>query len=71
MQMTLSPKTSSLKEKHAYLEAQINDEMKRARPDDVAVRMLKRRKLMIKDKLHQLMARRYPQSTQFGAGASG
>jgi hypothetical protein len=71
MQMTANLKTAALKEKHARIEAQINDEMKRARPDEIAVRLLKRRKLMIKDKLHELIARRYPQSTQMGAGASG
>jgi hypothetical protein len=68
--MTTPSNATSLKEKHAKLEAQIDEELKRVRPDDVAVRMLKRRKLLIKDKMHQLIARRYKQPTHMGAEAS-
>lgn len=68
--MSQDPHVHALTEKHADLEAQISAELSRAKPDDIAVRMLKRRKLMIKDKLHKLVSRRYPTSAAFSLRTS-
>jgi hypothetical protein len=44
----------TLKEKHASLKQAINRESARPHPDDTAILSLKKKKLQIKDQLHQL-----------------
>ena len=42
---------SSLAAKHAEIEARLNDEQRRPRPDEVVIAMLKKRKLRLKEAL--------------------
>ena len=47
-------RVQSLKAKHAALETQINDEVRRPHPDETRVHDLKRKKLKIKDELQKI-----------------
>lgn len=49
-----STHVTALQEKHAGLEAQLRDEMRRPHPNDELVRQIKRRKLKIKEELSEI-----------------
>ena len=52
--MTMDERVESLKSKHASLEASIQSEGNRPRPDDAMIHELKRQKLRIKDEIVRL-----------------
>ena len=52
--MTQDERIESLKTKHASLEATIQSETTRPRPDDTVIHELKRQKLRIKDEIVRL-----------------
>ena len=52
--MTMDERIESLKTKHASLEATIQSEVTRPRPDDTLIHDLKRQKLRIKDEIFRL-----------------
>ena len=52
--MTMDERIESLKSKHASLEATIQSETGRPRPDDTMIHELKREKLRIKDEIVRL-----------------
>ena len=52
--MTMDERIESLKSKHASLEATIQSEAIRPRPDDTVIHELKRQKLRIKDEIVRL-----------------
>jgi len=52
--MTMDERIESLKTKHASLEAVIQSEATRPRPDDNLIHDLKRQKLRIKDEIFRL-----------------
>ena len=52
--MTMDERVESLKSKHASLEASIQTEGSRPRPDDTVIHELKRQKLRIKDEIVRL-----------------
>ena len=47
----VSSHVTALKAKHAHIEAQLRELMNRPAPDDTAIQMLKKRKLLIKEEL--------------------
>jgi hypothetical protein len=54
MPMSLDERIDALRAKHHALEAMIEEEIHRPRPDDVAIARLKKQKLMIKDEIATL-----------------
>jgi hypothetical protein len=62
--MTMQDYVESLRDKHAFLEQQIDAEMHRPLPDQLLLSRLKREKLKIKDEMVWGMA--YPPSTASG-----
>jgi hypothetical protein len=56
--MTMDDMIESLRTKHASLEATIQTEVTRPRPDEVLVHDLKRQKLRIKDEIFRLSTAR-------------
>ena len=52
--MSKEDRIQALREKHASLEAQIEDENQRPHPDDDRIHQLKRQKLRIKDEIAQI-----------------
>ena len=56
--MTMDERIESLKSQHASLEATIQSEVCRPRPDDNVIHDLKRQKLRIKDEIVRLTTAR-------------
>jgi len=56
--MSLEERIEALRAKHRALEAQLEEENNRPRPDDVEIHSLKKQKLQIKDQLASLTAGR-------------
>lgn len=54
--MSLQDHIQSLKQKHATLEAQLEEEENRLHPNDLTISELKRQKLRIKDELMRVEA---------------
>ncbi len=54
--MSLQEHIHSLKQKHASLESQLEEEENRPQPDDQIITELKRQKLRIKDELMRVEA---------------
>ncbi len=54
--MSKDDRVSSLKAKHAELEAAIDEETARPHPDDVEIAQLKKQKLAIKDEIADIVA---------------
>jgi hypothetical protein len=52
--MTMDDRIESLRTKHASLEASLQSEVTRPRPDDTLIHDLKRQKLRIKDEIVRL-----------------
>jgi hypothetical protein len=52
--MTMDERLESLKSKHAALDATLQSEVARPRPDDTLMHDLKRQKLRIKDEIARL-----------------
>ncbi len=52
--MTSTDRISALKEKHADLEARLDEENRRPLPDQSEISLLKRQKLQIKDRIAEL-----------------
>lgn len=52
--MSVEAHLSQLNTKHRDLDAQIHQEMKAPQPDALRLSTLKRRKLQIKDRIHEL-----------------
>lgn len=52
--MTTTDRIDALKDRHASLDEQIDDEERRPHPDDAVIHDLKRRKLAIKDEIMRL-----------------
>lgn len=57
MPTTESPRMTSLRERHAALDARIQAEYSHAHPDDVALKRLKTEKLRIKEEIDRLVER--------------
>jgi hypothetical protein len=55
--MSLQDRISALRERHASLETQIDDESNRPHPDDWRIAELKRQKLRIKDEIERMTHR--------------
>jgi hypothetical protein len=51
--MSVEDHIQSLKSKHAALEAEIEEESQRPRPDEIRLHELKREKLRIKDEIYR------------------
>lgn len=54
--MGQSERINSLRSKHQDIESRIEDEARKALPDDVAIHALKKQKLRIKDELRSMGA---------------
>lgn len=52
--MSLQDRISALRERHANLETQIDEENSRPHPDDWRITELKRQKLRIKDEIERI-----------------
>lgn len=52
--MAISDRLVSLRERHAHLEREIDQENQRPHPDDSLISQLKREKLRIKDEMQDL-----------------
>ncbi|MDX1711825.1 MAG: DUF465 domain-containing protein [Rhodovibrionaceae bacterium] len=52
--MAISDRLDSLRERHAHLEQEIDQENQRPHPDDSLISQLKREKLRIKDEIQSL-----------------
>jgi hypothetical protein len=52
--MAISERLESLRERHAHLEREIDQENQRPHPDDYVINQLKREKLRIKDEIQGL-----------------
>lgn len=55
--MSKEDRIQALREKHAALDAQIEEENQRPHPDDDRIAQLKRQKLRIKDEIHEISSR--------------
>lgn len=57
--MSLEERIEALRAKHHALEAMIEEEINRPRPDDVVITRLKKQKLMIKDEIASLSSHQH------------
>ncbi len=55
--MSVEQRIDALKERHRALEAALEEEFSRPRPDDLEVHSLKKRKLQIKDEIASITTR--------------